>query len=67
MVSQTVIAKRIGGPLLYERLSVAVIVGLLMVPSLDVRANLILLVVVLVLVGALMLETRRSPMATVES
>ena len=67
MVSQTVIAKRIGGPLLYERLSVAVIVGLLMVPSLDVRANLILLVVVLVLVGALMLETRRSPLATVES
>jgi low temperature requirement protein LtrA len=62
MLAQAFVVKRAGGPLLIERIGAAVAIGLLMVPALDVRANLILLAVVVLLVAALALERRRDPM-----
>ena len=59
MLTQSAVVKRVGGPVLTERISAAVVVGLLMVPSLEVRANVVLLVVVLVLAAALAVERRR--------
>ena len=66
MLTQSAVVKRVGGAVLKERLFVAVVVGLLMVPSLQVRANVMLLVVVLVLAAGLALERQRERMPVVE-
>jgi low temperature requirement protein LtrA len=66
MLTQSAVVKRVGGSVLTERLSAALVVGLLMIPSLEVRANVILLVVVLVLVAALVVERRRRRMPVVD-
>ncbi len=62
MLAQVGTVKRVGGPLLVERIGVAVIVAALMLPALEVRANLMFFTVVLVLTAALVLERRRDPM-----
>jgi len=63
MLAQSGIVKRVGGPLLGERVLAAIAIGLLMLPAVEVRANLMLLTVVLVLVAALVVERRRDPLA----
>jgi low temperature requirement protein LtrA len=65
-LAQAAIVRRIGGPVLVERVAAAVVVGLLMVPSLEVRANVVLLVVVMVMAVALVLERRRDRLPAVE-
>jgi low temperature requirement protein LtrA len=62
MVAQAGVVVRVGGPVLIERLAVAAAVGLLMIPALDVRANVMLLVVVALLIGGLIAERRRDPL-----
>ncbi len=59
LLAQAVIMKRVGGPVLVERIAVAVIVALLMAPSLEVRANVMLFVVVAVVIAAQVLERSR--------
>ena len=66
MLTQAVVVKRVRGSLLVERISAAAAVGLLMVPSFEVRANVMFLVVVLVLAAALVAERRRERMPMVE-
>jgi low temperature requirement protein LtrA len=55
-VTQAAIVKRIGGPLLVERLAGALVVAVLMVPSLEIRANVMLATVVAVLLASLVTE-----------
>ena len=66
MLTQFAIIKRVGRPALTERMWAAAIVGLLMVPSLEVRANVMLLVVVLVVAAALGIEHRRGTIPVAE-
>ena len=63
MLAQAAVVKRTGGPVLVERMAAAVIVGLLMVPALDVRANIMLAAVVVVLIGAQVIERQRGRLA----
>ncbi len=63
MLAQSAVVKRVGGPLLVERLGVAVLVSLLMIPAIDIRGNLMLLAVASLLGIALFFERRRDPMA----
>lgn len=58
LLTQSAIVKRAGGPILIERIVAAVAVALLMVPSLDVRANLMLTAVVVAVMAALAIEHR---------
>ena len=67
MLTQAAVVKRVGGPLLIERVSAAVVVGLLMFPTIEVGANLMLSVVVLVLALALVRERRREPLPAVDA
>jgi len=67
LLAQSAVVLRVGGPFLSERTAAAVAVALLMVPTLEVRANLILLVVVLVLGVALYLERRRERLPVLEA
>ncbi|MDH5421741.1 MAG: low temperature requirement protein A [Acidimicrobiia bacterium] len=62
MLAQVGTVKRVGGPLLVERIGAAAAVALLMLPAIEVRANLMFLAVVLVLAAALVLERRRDPL-----
>lgn len=66
LLAQSAIVMWIGGPILVERISAAVVVGLLMVPSFEVRANVMLFVVALVLAAALAVERRRDRLPLVE-
>jgi low temperature requirement protein LtrA len=66
MAAQAAVILRAGGRLLIERISAALVIALLMVPSLDVRANLMLLVVLVVLIAALAVERRRHPIRVTE-
>ncbi len=65
-LAQATIVKRVGGPVLVERIAAAVIVALIMVPSLEVRANIMLLAVLAVLVTALVVEQRRARLPAFE-
>ena len=67
MLAQVGTVKRVGGPLLVERIVVAIVVALLMLPALEVRANIMFLAVVLVLTAALVIERRRDPMELAEA
>ncbi len=59
MLAQAAIVRRIAGPVLVERVGAAVIVALLMVPPLEVRANVLLFVVFAILVTAMVVERTR--------
>ena len=63
MLAQSAVVKRVGGPILTERISAAVLVGLLMVPALEIRANIMLTAVVVVLAAALVIERQRERMS----
>lgn len=62
MLAQSGVVKRVGGPFLVERVVAAVVVGLLMFPEIEIRANIMLAAIVAVLVTALVIERRRDPM-----
>jgi low temperature requirement protein LtrA len=66
LVTQSVVVKRVGGSVLIERVFAAVVVGTVMVPTLEVGANVILLFVVLVLAAALIVERRQESLPLVE-
>lgn len=65
-LAQATIVRRVGGPVLVERVAAALIVALLMAPSLELRANVMLLAVLAVLGAALVVEDRRPRLPTVE-
>ena len=66
MLTQSAVVKRVGGAVLTERIAAAVVVGLLMVPALEIRANVMLLAVVVIVITALAIERQRERMPVVE-
>jgi hypothetical protein len=63
MLAQAGVVKRVGGPFLAERVLAAVVVGLLMFPEIEIRANVMFAAIVAVLATALIIERRRDPLA----
>ncbi|MBK5269049.1 MAG: hypothetical protein JJE47_16635, partial [Acidimicrobiia bacterium] len=61
MLAQSGVVNRVGGPFLVERVVAAAVVGLLMFPEIEIRANIMLAAIVAVLVTALTIERRRDP------
>jgi low temperature requirement protein LtrA len=66
LLAQAAVVRRVSGPILVERIAAAMIVALLMVPSIEVRANIMLLAVLVVVVAALVVERRRERIPAVE-
>jgi low temperature requirement protein LtrA len=58
MLSQVAAIRRVGGPVLVERLAAAALVAIVLIPSLNVRANIMLLLVLSLVVAALAGERR---------
>ncbi len=64
LLTQAVVNKRAGGSFLIERASAAFLIALLMIPSMEVKANLVFLVVVMLVVAALSIERTRGRMVS---
>jgi low temperature requirement protein LtrA len=67
LLAQSAVLVRAGRELPFERLSAAFLIALIMVPQLEVRANIMMLAVVAVLVAALLVERSRDVAAAVRS
>ena len=67
MVAQSGVMKRIGCPVLIKRVIAAGVVGLLMVPAFETRANIVFTAVVVVLFIALVIERRRDPLTPTQT
>ena len=63
LLSQAAVSQRARGPVLIERVVAVFLIALLMLPAIEVRANLMLFVVVAIVIGALVLERRRPAIA----
>ncbi len=62
MFAQAAVVKRVGGPVLSERIIAPSVIALLMVPAVEIRANVMFAAVIFVLFTALVIERRRDPL-----